>query len=103
MNLETIKQQLKQVRLSHAAREIDGVVEKHKKAVSTGWVTDLLEREIDSRRENTVRLRIKKAGFPELTSLENFDWSFNPEIGEAKIRELAVSWAKTHMRIIPVS
>ena len=38
---------------------------------------------------NTVRLRIKKAGFPELTSLENFDWTFNPEIGEAKIRELS--------------
>ena len=89
MNLETIKQQLKQVRLSHASREIDAVVEKHKKAVHTGWVSELLEREIDSRRENTIRLRIKKAGFPELTSIENFDWEFNPEIGEEKIRELA--------------
>ena len=89
MNLETIKQQLKQVRLSHASREIDEVVEKHKKAVNIGWVTDLLEREIDARRENTIRLRIKKAGFPELTSLENFDWAFNPDIDEAKIRELA--------------
>jgi DNA replication protein DnaC len=89
MNLETIKQQLKQVRLSHASREIDEVVEKHKKAVNIGWVTDLLEREIDARKENTIRLRIKKAGFPELTSLENFDWAFNPEIDEAKIRELA--------------
>lgn len=89
MNLETIKQQLKQVRLSHASREIDEVVEKHKKAVHTGWVSELLEREIDSRRENTIQLRIKKAGFPELTSLENFDWEFNPEIGEERIRELA--------------
>lgn len=89
MNLETIKQQLKQVRLSHAAREIDAVVEKHPKAVQLAWVTELLEREIDARKENTIRLRIKKAGFPELTSLENFDWSFNPEIGEARIRELA--------------
>ena len=25
----------------------------------------------------------------ELTSIENFDWTFNPEIGEARIRELA--------------
>lgn len=89
MDLETIKQQLKQVRLSHASREIDDVVEKHKKAVNITWVTDLLTREIDSRKENTIRLRIKKAGFPELTSLENFDWSFNPEIGEARIRELS--------------
>lgn len=89
MNGEIIKQQLKQLRLSHAARELDGVVEKNKKAVNLGWVSELLERELDSRRENTVRQRIKKAGFPELTSLENFDWSFNPEIGEEKIKELA--------------
>jgi len=89
MNLDTIKQQLKQVRLSHASREVDAVVEKHKKAVSVGWVTDLLEREIDGRRENMINVRIKKAGFPELTSIENFDWTFNPEIGEARIRELA--------------
>jgi len=89
MNLEIIKQQLKQVRLSHASREIDSIVEKHHKAVQLDWVSALLEKEIDARRENTIRLRIKKAGFPELTSLENFDWSFNPEIGEARIRELA--------------
>ena len=89
MNLEIIKQQLKQVRLSHASREIDLIVEKHHKAVHLGWVSELLEKEIDSRRENAIRLRIKKAGFPELTSLENFDWSFNPEIGEVRIRELA--------------
>jgi DNA replication protein DnaC len=89
MSIETIKEQLKQVRLSHASREIDEVIEKHKKAVNLGWVADLLEREIDGRKENTIRGRIKKAGFPELTSIENFDWQFNPEIGEAKIRELA--------------
>ena len=89
MSIDTVKQQLKQVRLAHASREIDDVIEKHKKAVNLGWVADLLTREIDGRKENTIRMRIKKAGLPELTSLENFDWQFNPEIGEAKIRELA--------------
>jgi len=89
MNLETIKQQLKQVRLSHASREIDEVIEKHKKAVNLAWVTELLEREIDARKESMIRVRIRKAGFPEITSLENFDWEFNPEIDQAKIRELA--------------
>lgn len=89
MSLEIIKQQLQQVRLWHASREIESVVEKHQKAVHLAWISELLEREIDSRKENAVKLRIKKAGFPELTSLENFDWSFNPAIGEDKIRELA--------------
>lgn len=89
MSLDTVKQQLKQVRLSHASKEIDGVIERHKKAVSLGWVSDLLEKEIDARKENANRLRVKKAGFPELTSLENFDWEFNPDIGEERIRELS--------------
>lgn len=89
MNLEIIKQQLKHLRLSHASREIETIVEKHKKAVNLTWVSEMLEREIDARKENTVRLRIQKAGFPELKSLESFDWNFNPEIGEERIRELA--------------
>lgn len=80
MSLEIVKQQLKQVRLWHASREIESVLEKHEKAVNLGWVSELLQREIDSRKENAVKLRIKKAGFPELTSLENFEWSFNPDI-----------------------
>ncbi|MCH8069820.1 MAG: hypothetical protein IID16_11225 [Candidatus Marinimicrobia bacterium] len=47
MNIETVKNQLKTIKLLTAASELDQVLLKHKKAVSLAWVGDLLEREID--------------------------------------------------------
>lgn len=89
MNVDVVKTQLKALRLAAAAKEIDEVLTTHKKAVSLTWLADLLDRELNARRENSLRARIKQAGFPEITALEGFDWSFNPDIDEARIRELA--------------
>lgn len=89
MNIETIKTQLKSLRLATASRTIDDILGRHKKAVNLAWVAELLESEIDGRKQNALETRIKQAGFPELTTLENFDWAFNPKIDEVKIRELA--------------
>src|SRR5579884_1363748 len=89
MNVETVKEQLKHLRLSTASREIDEILVKHKKAANLGWVSELLEKEIDARKENALKSRIKQAGFPEITTLEGFDWAFNKDIDEQKIRELA--------------
>jgi DNA replication protein DnaC len=89
MNTQTIKDQLKTLRLGVAAVELEEVLSKHKAAVKLDWVSDLFEREIDARKEKALQSRIKLAKFPEITSLESFDWKFNPEIDEAKVRELA--------------
>lgn len=89
MNTETVRNQLKSIKLYTAASELDQVLSKHKKAVSLSWISDLLEREIDARKEKSLISRIKRGNFPEITTLEGFDWSFNPETNEGKIRELA--------------
>lgn len=89
MNIEIIRSQLKDLRLPVAAQEVEAVLADQKKAVSLGWISDLLQREIDARRENSLKARIKAARFPEVTTLENFDFGFNPDIDEEKIRELA--------------
>jgi DNA replication protein DnaC len=89
MNLETVKTQLRSLRLSAAARELEQVLLEHKKAVNLDWLSDLLTRELDARKYNAIKLRFKQAGFPEEASLETFDFRFNPEIDEAKVRELA--------------
>lgn len=89
MNIETVKTQLKSLRLATASREIDQILGRHKKAVNLAWIAELLECELDGRKQNALESRIKQAGFPELTTLENFDWSFNAKLDEAKIRELA--------------
>lgn len=89
-NIETVRNQLKTLKLHTAATELQEVLAQHKKAVSLSWISDLLEREIDSRREKALMTRIKKANFPEITTLETFDWSFNPQIAsENRIRQIA--------------
>lgn len=89
MNIEGIRQQLKSLKLPTAAGELEAVLNHYKQAADVAWVADLLSREIDARRERALQKRIERADFPELATLEAFDWKFNPKIDRAKIEELA--------------
>lgn len=89
MNVETIKTQLRKLKLSTAAAEFDVVAARHKAAVSLHWVSELLEREIDKRRERSLEKRIARCVLPEIRTLEEFDWQFNPKIDREKIEELS--------------
>ncbi len=88
MSVKNIESLLRSLRLSAAANELESVLAAQKKAVSLGWVEDLLSKELDCRREKALQIRIKSAKFPELKSTENFDWDFNPEINREKIEGL---------------
>lgn len=89
MSLETIKELLVNLRLYTAGREIDEVLATQKRSVPLDWLENLLSREWDERRERATLKRIQNADFPEITTIEGFDWSFNPDIDEARIRRLA--------------
>ena len=89
MNIEAVKTQFRALKMSTAAKELDEVAAKHKAAVSLHWISELLEREIDTRKEHGLQKRIERAAFPELRTLEEFDWRFNPKIDKEKIEELA--------------
>lgn len=89
MNVETMREQLKFLKLKTAAIELDEILAKNKKAISLSWTIDLLEREIDARKEKALQSRIKRAEFPEIKTLEGFDWKFNPKINQKKIEDLA--------------
>lgn len=89
MNIETLKGQLRQLRLPTAAAELHDVMAAQKKNVNLDWISTLLSRELDARLERAVAARIKRAQFPEVTSLEAFDWDFNPDINRQTIEELA--------------
>lgn len=88
MSVEIVRSQLRRLMLGTAAREMEAVLAKHKKSVSLDWVTELLEREIDSRKANGIQNRIKRAEFPEVTALEEFDWGFNAKIERERVEEL---------------
>lgn len=97
MNLETISKQLRELRLHTAANEIPDVLAQQKRAISLAWLGDLLSREIDVRKERALTARIKQAAFPEVTTLEEFDFSFNPDIDEARVKQLAtLDFVKAH-------
>lgn len=89
MSVETIRHHLVSLKLFTAARELDEVLASQKKSVPLDWLEHLLNRESDARRERQTTKRIKDAEFPEITSIESFDWSFNPDIDEARIKRLA--------------
>ncbi|MGK5090297.1 IS21-like element helper ATPase IstB [Bdellovibrionota bacterium FG-2] len=88
MELETIRMQRSQLRLPTAARELEEVLSKQKKAVSLAWVSALLEREIDARRESSLKSKLKAAKFPVLKTWETFDFDFNPHLDLDGLSEL---------------
>jgi DNA replication protein DnaC len=89
MTLDTIRDQLKILRLSHAARELEIILSKRKSRTDIQWLSELLEAELDARKQNATERRIKRADFPERRSLEQFNWQFNPKIPREKVEELA--------------
>lgn len=89
MNTETIKAQLRELRMHTAAAELEALLAEQRKTVALDWVASLLAREVDARKQRAVVYRIKRAEFPEVTSLEAFDWDFNPGIDRAAIEKLA--------------
>jgi DNA replication protein DnaC len=51
----------------------------------------LLEDELNKRRDRLFNRRLKQAHIPEMKSLENFDWSFNPRLPKPLIFDLATA------------
>jgi len=49
----------------------------------------LLQQQIVDRVDRSVNARIKKAGFPYIAGIEEYDFSFQPKLDEKLIRELA--------------
>jgi DNA replication protein DnaC len=53
------------------------------------YLLRLMENEVLSKIDRSVNRRIQIAGFPQIKRLEEFDFSFQPQIDEKLIRELA--------------
>lgn len=89
MSLEVVKEQFKKLKMFQSSKELDEILIKNKKAIDLSWLSEVLEAELDYRNELSVQRRISNAQFPELRSLEQFNWEFNPKIAKEKIQELA--------------
>ena len=89
MSVETLQSLLRTLKLSTSALELHEVLMVNKKAANLSWVIELLQREVDSRREGALQRRINQGNFKLMKSLEQFDWDFNPCIARASVEELA--------------
>lgn len=89
MSVGTVESLLRTLKLTTAANELSEVLSKSKSNASLGWVINLLQREVDNRKERYLQNKIKRSGLPELKSLDSFDWKFNPNINREKIEGIA--------------
>jgi DNA replication protein DnaC len=88
---ETLSVALKNLRLSGMAKTMDIRLEEAKSSrlIHSEFLELILQDELDVRKERLIKRRIKAAGFRELKTLEDFDWSFNPSIKKKQIYDLA--------------
>lgn len=89
MGIKTLEKLLKDLKLSTAAMELEEVLRESSDNATFGWISNLLEREVDARKERQLKSRIRKSKIPKITSLENFNWDFNPTINKDRIEDIA--------------
>ena len=88
MTIDVIRDQLKQLRLPAASAELENILQKRKKGIDVQWLSELLSVELDTRSENAIEKRIKRADFPERRSFEQFNWDFNEKLPREQIEAL---------------
>lgn len=65
------------------------------------YLLKLLERQVLSKIDRSINRRIQIAGFPSIKKLEEFDFSFQPQLDEKIIRELAnLSFVEQNKNVI---
>ena len=84
-------QALKQLRLSGAAQSLE--VRLHEASANqlnhAEFLELVLQDELVVRSDRTFQRRLKAAGFRDLKTLDDFDWSFNPAIKKKQVFDLA--------------
>jgi DNA replication protein DnaC len=88
VQVDTIREQLKQLRLPVASESLEEFLAKRKLKADFSWLSELLEMELDARKENAIERRIKRAAFPERRTLDQFNWDFNKKLDREKIEDL---------------
>jgi len=88
--IEQLQYQLKSVRLSGMAENLNIRLQEAKANDLTyeGFLQNLLDAELNRRRDRLLNRRMKQAHFPFLKTMEDFDFRFNLSIEKRKIKEL---------------
>jgi DNA replication protein DnaC len=88
---ERLRGQLKRLHLHTMAQIFEEEATKAAKSEMsyTAFLTGLVDEEIAAKTDTSINIRISKARFPMIRTLEEFDFNFQPSLSAAHIRELA--------------
>lgn len=89
--VSTLREQLKKLGLHTMADSVEHEADVAAKSGSsfTSFLARLVEQELAAKADRSIRERIHKARFPMLRTLEAFDFTFQPSLPAAEVRELA--------------
>jgi DNA replication protein DnaC len=90
-NYETLKKHLADLSLKTIAQIFEEEATKAAKAsISyTDYLKKLVEEEVVNKTDRSINAKITKAKFPQLKTLEMFEFAFQPSVDEKYIRELS--------------
>lgn len=87
MNTALIEEHLRALKLPGALTHYRRLAEKAKDPLT--YLGDVLAAELERRHESSIKRRIAEARLPTLKTLENFDFTLQPNVPKLKILELA--------------
>src|SRR5208283_3927684 len=90
-DMTQLKLQLKRLKLSGLLENLDYHIQKalNEKISYTDFLLNLFLEESERRDHKVLNIRLRKSGLDFNSTLENFDFSFNPQIRENLVKELA--------------
>jgi hypothetical protein len=89
--IETLKQDLRRLRLKDMAETLDSALERAEKQ-REGYLTflsQLVSTQLKARHSRSVERRIKKAGLNKNMTFETYDWNFQPSLNVEYLKDLA--------------
>jgi DNA replication protein DnaC len=88
--IETIKQQMRQLRLKDMAEYIETALElaQKQKQGHLEFVAQLMARQIEATAKRSVERRINTARLPPNMTFDNFDWGFQPGLNVEYLKNL---------------
>jgi DNA replication protein DnaC len=98
-----LKAYLKKLRLPTVARDLEKMAAEAARThlPYERFLLVLLEHEVLQREENTLKLRLKRAAFPVLKTLETFDFSAIPSLNKHTVLELTeCGWIENAQNVI---
>jgi len=87
---ERLQDNLSRLKLSRAAEVLDTVAQQAKETKSSyfSFLDHLLEEEVAAKEKRRIQTAMKTAGLPAAKTIEEYDFSFHPQLDQGEVMEL---------------